>query len=267
MKAEMRGFAMAALFVAIALGQNSGGSEAPGPMSRDASPGFEVATVKPSDPAGNNSGFKSSGRRVFAVRETVKSLITFAYGVHESQVVDGPSWIDTEYFDVNGQPDQQGVPNLSQMRTMYRKLLADRFGLVAHSAKRELPVYVLSAGKGAAKLAPSQRQGNLPDQTMRRSGLLAETNATMEEFAGSLQVMVLDRPVLDRTGITGRFDFTLHWTPDELLTAGGGRSGGQGDGAPSLFTAVQEQLGLKLESTKAQADVLVIEKVQRPSEN
>ena len=89
-------------------------------MRKEASPAFEVASIKPCDPAESGSGFKISDRRIFAVRETLRALITFAYGLHPRQVVDAPAWADSVYFDVNGLPDENGVPNLEQMRTLYR---------------------------------------------------------------------------------------------------------------------------------------------------
>ncbi len=239
-------------------------------MRQEASPRFEVATIRPSDPSPNNSGsgFKLSGHRIFAVRENLVALITFAYGLHPSQVLGAPSWADTDNFDVNGEPDEPGVPNLDQMRGMYRQLLSDRFHLEFHRAKKELPVYVIQVGKSGPKLTPSTRTMPFPDQTMRGSGNLRETNATMAEFAGMLQVAVLDRPVLDQTALPGRFDFTLLWRPDEFQTSSGpARAANPNDARPSLTTAFQEQLGLKLEAVKAPADVLIIDRVEKPSGN
>jgi uncharacterized protein (TIGR03435 family) len=266
--AGMPGLALAAWSASLILGQNPPTAQPLGPMRKDASPAFDVATIKPSDPTASGSGFKLSNRRVFAVRENLRDLITFAYGLHPSQVLDAPAWADTDYFDVNGQPDEPSIPDLEQMRNMYRKLLSDRFRFSCHRAQRELPVYVIAVGKNGPKLAPSQRGPNAAtDQTMRRPGYLTETNATMAEFAGMLQVAVLDRPVLDRTGLAGRFDFTLMWTPDEFQPSGGVKPASQADAPPSFPTALQEQLGLKLDATKASADVLIIDKVEKPSEN
>src|SRR3569833_57340 len=118
----VQGIAFAAWSMSVLMGQapTAGGL---GPMRKEASPAFEVATIKPSDPAESGSGFKISDRRIFAVRESLRALITFAYGLHPRQVVDAPAWADSVYFDVNGLPDENGVPNLEQMRTMYRRLL------------------------------------------------------------------------------------------------------------------------------------------------
>jgi uncharacterized protein (TIGR03435 family) len=237
-------------------------------MRREASPGFDVATIKPSDPTMSRSGFKMNGRRIFALRENLVDLITLAYGLHPSQVQNAPSWAEAEYFDVNGEPDEPGVPNLEQVRSMYRKLLADRFRLSFHRGQKELAVYVIRVGKNGPKVKSSTRVGSaVPDQTMNGSGNLRETNATMAEFASMLQVAVLDRPVLDQTGLSGRFDFTLAWAPDEFQTSGGARPPDPGNLRPSLTTAIQEQLGLKLEATRAPAEVFIIDSVEKPSGN
>jgi uncharacterized protein (TIGR03435 family) len=236
------------------------------PMRREASPAFEVATIKPSGPNESNSGFKLSGRHVYCVRETLRAIMMFAYGIHPRQILEAPAWADTDYYDINGQPDEPGVTNMDQMRGMYRKLLSDRFQLTSRNEKRDLAVFVLSVGKNGPKIARSERGLNAsPDQTMNGAGNLAESNATMAEFAWMLQFAVLDRPVLDQTKLEGRFDFLLRWTPDPA--SGRARPTDNPSPFPDLFTAVQEQLGLKLEATKAPADVLIIEKVGRPSEN
>jgi uncharacterized protein (TIGR03435 family) len=150
---------------------------------------------------------------------------------------------------------------------MYRKLLSERFHLSFHRAQKELAVYVIRVGKNGPKLRASARAGSVPDQTLNGSGNLRETNATMAEFAGMLQVTVLDRPVLDETGLSGRFDFTLQWTPDEFQISGGARPPDAAGARPSLTTAVQEQLGLKLEATRAPVEVFIIDQVEKPSGN
>lgn len=238
------------------------------PMRKDAAPGFEVATIKPSDPTRFNSGFKIDGRRIYTERENLRSMIMFAYGVHPRQVLNAPPWADTDYYDVNGQPDEPGEPSLDQVRSMFRKLLADRFQLSCHPDSKELPVFVLSVGKNGHKLARSERgQMEFPDQTIHGPGNLTERNATMAEFAGMLQAAVLDRPVLDQTKLEGRFDFMLRWTPDESQFSGRARPTDDANALPDLFTAMQEQLGLKLESVKAPANVIIVDKVEKPSAN
>jgi uncharacterized protein (TIGR03435 family) len=191
------------------------------------------------------------------VRENLIALVTFAYGLHPSQLVGAPSWADTENFDVNGEPDEPGVPNPDQMRSMYRRLLSDRFQLAFHRAKKQLPVYAIRVGKKGSRLKASARPGSPTDQTMNGSGHLRETNATMADFASMMQAAVLDRPVLNQTGLSGWFDFTLVWSPDQAPN----------DSRPSLTTAFEEQLGLKLAAVKAPAEVFIIDKVEKPSGN
>jgi uncharacterized protein (TIGR03435 family) len=242
-------------------------------MAADANPVFEVATIKPSDPNRPGRLFSIRGSEVLTVNTTVSDLLVFAYGIHVRQVVGAPGWANSDKFDITGKPEGGALPNLNQFRTMIQKLLADRFGLTFHHEKRELTVYALTIGKNGPKLTKSESAGSIPALLFRGLGNLPGRNATMEEFAGVLQGAVLDRPVVDQTGLKGRFDFQLQWTPDETQFAslrGPGPLPTPPEGAetqPDLFTAIQQQLGLKLESTKAQTDVFVIDKVEKPSEN
>jgi uncharacterized protein (TIGR03435 family) len=156
---------------------------------------------------------------------------------------------------------------------MLQNLIKDRFALQFHKEKRELSVYTINIGKGGAagvKMTKNDSKQPLPGLGFQGLGRMRATNATMADLAGLLQFMVLDRPVVDQSGITDRFDFMLNWTPDEFQfpTAGPRPPAAPGaDSLPDLLTAFQEQLGMKLEATKAQADVFVVDKVSRPSEN
>ena len=242
-------------------------------MAPDANPAFEVATIKPSDPNRPGKLFSIRGTEVITINTTLDDLMVFAYGVHNRQIVGAPAWAESDKFDINGKPEGGGLPNLNQFKVMMQKLLADRFQLVFHHEKKELTVYALTVGKTGPKLTKSDSPGTVPALLFRGLGDLPARNATMEEFAGVMQSAVLDRPVVDQTGLKGRFDFHLEWTPDETQFAalrGPGPLPAQPEGAethPDLFTAIQQQLGLKLESTKAQTDVMVVDKVQKPSEN
>ncbi|MBZ5578051.1 MAG: TIGR03435 family protein [Acidobacteriia bacterium] len=242
-------------------------------MAADANPAFEVATIKPSDPSRPGKLFSIRGGEVFTINTTVDDLITFAYGVHVRQVTGAPAWVESDKFDINGKPEGGALPNLNQFKVMVQKLLADRFQLVFHRDKKELTVYALTVGKNGPKLTKSESAGTVPALLFRGLGNLPARNATMEEFAGVMQGAVLDRPVVDQTGIQGRWDFQLLWTPDETQFAalrGPGPLPAPPDGAetqPDLFTAIQKQLGLKLESTKAPTEVFVVDKVEKPSSN
>jgi uncharacterized protein (TIGR03435 family) len=242
------------------------------PMAADANPVFEVATIKPSNPDAPGKGFQVRGRQFSTLNTTVSDLVTFAYGIHARQVTNIPAWFETDKFDLSAKPDGEGQPNDKQWKTMIQKLLADRFKLTFHHDKKELSVYTLVLAKGGPKLTKSEGDPNgLPALFFRGLGMLPARNATMADFAGLLQGAVLDRPVVDQTGLAGRWDFTLNWTPDESQFAGlGVRVPPPTDSAsapPGLFAAVQEQLGLKLDATKAPVDVLVVDRVEKPSEN
>ncbi len=202
----------------------------------------------------------------------MSDLLTFAYGLHARQIVDAPSWVESEKYDLLAKPDGEGQPNDKQWKAMVQKLLANRFQLKFHRDKKELSVYAIVIGKNGSKLTTSDAPpNNLPGLFFRRLGSLVVRNATMADFAGVMQGAVLDRPVVDQTGLTGRYDFTLDWTPDEFQFVGFGpnapRPAPAPDAPPDLYSAIQQQLGLKIESTRAPTEVMVIDHVEKPSEN
>ena len=243
----------------------------PKPMPADAKPVFEVATIKPSKPGAPGKGFRMNGRQFTTLNTSVNDLLTFTFGIHIRQIVGGPSWFESEKYDLLATPDVEGQPNHDQVRGMMQKLLADRFQLKFHREKKELSVYAIVVAKSGPKLTKSESDSQLPGLFFRGLGNLPARNATMGDFAGLLQSAVLDKPVVDQTGLAGRYDFTLKWTPDEFQFAGLGikppAPTDSADAPPDLFTAMQQQLGLKLESTKAPAEVLVIDHIEKPSEN
>jgi uncharacterized protein (TIGR03435 family) len=242
----------------------------PTPMAKDAMPGFEVATIKPSDPNKPGRGIGLRGRNFSTLNTPLSFLIMFAYGVHVRQIKGGPAWLETDNYDIAGIPDEPGDPNDKQSRIMVQKLLADRFKLTFHREKEELTVFAVTLGKGDLKLTPGTADTNgVPNLGFKGLGALLARNATMMDFAELLR-NVLDRPVVDQTGLTGRFDFALNWAPDETQFSGLGvkvAPPADNDARPNLFTAMQEQLGLKLESTKAPVDVIAIDHVEKPSPN
>lgn len=243
----------------------------PKAMAANANPSFEVATIKPSRPDFQGRGVVVRGRQFNILNYTLGNMLAVAYGIHERQIVNAPTWLTSDRFDITGTPDGEGQPSLDQWRVMLQKLLADRFKLAFHREKRELSVYAIIIGKtGNHKLTKSEGNPNGPPTLyFRGHGNLPARNATMAEFAGAMQNAVLDRPVIDQTGITGRYDFTLTWTPDEFQYANDPPRppAPETNPAPGLFTAIQDQLGLKLETTKAPAEVFVIDKADKPSEN
>lgn len=245
------------------------------PMDPKFDPTFEVATIKPSKPDARGKGFgvPPGGRRINTLNTTVADLMTFAYGIHPRQIVGAPSWVESEKYDISAEPNGEGAPNDRQWKLMIQKMLADRFQLRLHRDKKELSVYALTVGKAGPKLTKSTGDPEgLPSLGFRgRLGAMAARNANMKDFSGLLQGTVLDRPVIDQTGVTGRWDFTLDWTPDEFQFTSMGNANlppqPKDEVHPDLYTAIQQQLGLKLEPTKAQTEVLVIDKVEKPTEN
>jgi len=244
----------------------------PKPMAGDGNPSFEVATIKPSnsDAPGQSILVGRGGGNLFTTTNTsLRDLIIFAYGIHVRQLTNAPAWVETEKYDLTGKPDRPGMPNDRQVKAMVQKLLTERFQLTFHREKKELSAYTIAVGKNGPKLAKNETGGLLPGFGGRGPGSIGVRNASMEEFAGFLQARVLDRPVVDQTGLAGKFDFTLAWRPDSLAAPGPNAPALPADieSRPDLFTAIQEQLGLKLEPSKAPVEVLVIDRVERPSEN
>jgi uncharacterized protein (TIGR03435 family) len=240
--------------------------KADAPMARDADPDWDVVSVKahdPSDPS-NNQSLNFKGRQVVMVNRAVEGMLLFAYGLQKVQIVGAPHWVETERWDVQGVPDVPGHPSLKQMQSLTRKLLEERFGLKVHKETKELAVYAITVAKGGERIAPSAGDPNSPPSENENSNggvvTMRMTNMSMGEFAPDRGYFV-GRPAVDRTGLTGRYDFQLKWTADES------KAPTDGSAPPGMFTAIQEQLGLKLEPAKAPVEVLVVDAVQRPGAN
>jgi bla regulator protein blaR1 len=239
-------------------------------MAADATPGVEVATIKPSPPNAPRTMLTFRGSEIVIERMSLKDLVEYAWGVHEKQIAGGPAWMETNRWDIEAKPDTPGMPDADQMKEMVRKLLEERFALKFHQENREMAAYELTVGKDGPKMARSGDPAGRPGYSVGPGGLIRMHNATMSDFAGLLTRTTLDRPVLNRTGLEGRWNFELKWLWDESQFGGQVPAPPPGDPAaslPPLFTAIQEQMGLKLESQKAEVPVLVIDHVDRPSAN
>jgi uncharacterized protein (TIGR03435 family) len=242
-------------------------------MAEDADPSFEVATVKPTGPDTQGRRINVNGRNFITENTTLADLIKFAYRINGKQIVGAPDWFDNDKFSIAAVVGAEGTPSDKQWRIMLQKLIAERFKFKFHTEKRELSVYVLAVGKdGPKNLTKSLSNGVLPGFSFGGDpgGLVSYAqNATMKEYADmTLQGRLLDRPVLNQTGIEGRYDFKVTFMPDESLFGGHGPPIPVSDNpAPGFFTALQEQLGLKLDAVKAPADVMVIDHVEKPSGN
>lgn len=187
-----------------------------------------------------------------------------------------PAWFGTDLFDIAGKPDVEGQPSLHQMELMVAKLLPDRFALKFHHEQRELSVYIITVAPGGPKMAKTSSGPNAPQGFgFRGLGDLIVRNMNMPEFASWMQSGVMDKPVVDHTGLTCKYDFTLKWTPDDSQFAQfrgtsptiAPPAGDNPDAPPSLYTAMPEQVGLKIEAGKAMDDVIVIDHVEQPSPN
>ena len=294
----LRGFAaglmsLGALAFSMAFGRAAGGQilHASGPR-----PSFEVATIKPSNPDETVSGMRfSDGGHVFVTTNaTLRDLMQEGYNVKStSQIVGATGWMTTEKFDVEARLEDTAFKQLAslamdgkidQIRLMVQSLLAERFGLKLDSSTRTSSFFSLVQAKGGSKLrptamAPADPNGiNVPHPvsgpTLARKGageleatgvsmaLLADTLSRMPEL-GSEGGFTIGDLVVDKTGLMGSYDWSLRWAA--MRQAGGEVE--QDTSRPSLFTAVQEQLGLKLERTKGPVEVLVIQNVHRPSAN
>ncbi len=218
---------------------------------------FEVASVKPS--ATEDGSFTVDyrpGGRFSARNATVKVLLQDSYALQDYQISGGPGWFTSAGFDIQARAAADaGELSSEQVRQMLQALLADRFHLAVHRETRQLPVYDLVVGKTGPRL---QAASVGPSKTML--GQLIAKKMNMTTLASILSFDV-KRPVRDETALKGEFAFTLEWTP------GLGESDAGASSRPSLFTAVQEQLGLKLESAKGPVEVVVIDRLEKPSEN
>jgi uncharacterized protein (TIGR03435 family) len=236
---------------------------------------FEVATIKPGN-ADDRSGkyiTMQGGHQFIAKNYTLKNLIGAAYNLNPRAMSGGPDWTDAVRYDIRAVTPGENRPSLDQQMAMLRTLLSDRFHLKFHIEPKEFSVYALTIARNGPNLKESSAGSD--EQPMLVSTVfpgvkirLPARNATMSQFAAVLGRAVLDRPVVDKTGLSGRYDFDLEWTPDDTQF-GGNLPPVLPENAklPDLFAALQQEVGLRLESTRAAVDTIVVDSVQRPSEN
>ena len=221
---------------------------------------FEVAVIRLSRSADlNGTSFELfEGGRIRITNEPVKLLIRAAFHLQNSEIAGGPVWLDSDRYDIEAKTGRPEKPNPEQLSPMIQNLLADRFSLKFHREKRELPVYALVAAKGGARLKANLDGGVGATKTSVGPGKsrLDGTAVSMELLAGYIGNR-LGQIVVDKTGLSGGYDFTLEWAPNQAADSS----------APSLVTALREQLGLRLESQKSPVEVLVIDALEKPSEN
>jgi uncharacterized protein (TIGR03435 family) len=264
----LRGFASAtlAIFTSTTLAQ----SAAPRPKF-DA---FEVATVKPVDPDAKSGRFITmQGTNRFVEKSyTLKLLIAAAYDLNPRTISGGPAWIETDHYDILAVTPGDVRPDHAEQMTMLRSLLADRFKLTFHREAKVFSIYELEVARNGPKLKETTAHPDDPvvvgpGVVYPQRVVLPGRNATMGNLVSLLQRAILDRPVVDKTGLSGRYDFDLEWAPDETQFGGGVPPASADAPSPPLFAAIQQQLGLRLEAAKGPVDALVVDAAERPTAN
>jgi uncharacterized protein (TIGR03435 family) len=242
------------------------------------SPAFEVATIKPVPPdtkAGRYILMQGKDRFV-AKHYTLKLMIAAAYDVSPKAISGGPGlgssgWMDSDHYDIEALTPGTDRPSRDEQMAMLRNLLVERFQLTTHREQKELSIYHLEVAKGGPKLKPGAEAPSEPAaliSTVYPDRIhLPARNTTMAEFASLLQRAVLDRPVVDKTGLSGRYDFDLDWAPDETQFGGEIPTAHSDAPSPPFFTAIEQQIGLRIEATKGPVMALVVDSAQRPTAN
>ena len=221
------------------------------------SPAFEVASIKPNTSGSGNYGDDGSRGRWTARNVTTEYVLQKAFGIKDFQIFGAPGWLGTDRFDIAATTGTSTDMTDQELKPYLESMLTSRFQLKYHREIKELPVYSLVAAKGGPKLTVSSGEGGPhTNVTLRPKSSINATKASMVKLSSVLGGM-LDRIVIDNTGLKAEYDIKLQWDPTPT-----------GDSVePSLFAAIQEQLGLKLESTKGPVETIVIDSIEKPAEN
>lgn len=236
------------------------------------SPQFAVAAIHPHipEPHEHNSVWSSPFDGKFkAENMSVVMLIHWAYELPETRILGAPQWASSTYFNIDARTDPSLDDKLRGLSAddgrqlkekMVQALLADRFKLVTHTETRNMPIYALVVAKGGAKLGDIKPGGNMVNYGGNHLEVLGSNSTAL---LAEVLAKEVGRPVVDQTGISGRYELKLKWTPDDSVSTVPIES----NLPPSIFTALQEQLGLKLESQKGPVQVLIVDHVEVPSAN
>jgi uncharacterized protein (TIGR03435 family) len=226
--------------------------------ARAQSPAFEVASIRRNLNGGEDTQINTSGGRLTVTNSSVKTLIRNAYDILSFQLAGGPRWLDADMYDIVATTGSAETIPQTRLRLLFQNLLADRFGLKVHWETREASVYALTIDKGGPKFQVSSGSERPGVNTSKRAGRgqMKGTREPISILASNLGNQ-LGAIVLDNTDLAGRYDWTLVWGLDPNIEST----------EPSLFTALKEQLGLRLNAQKGPMEVLVIDSVSKPSEN
>jgi uncharacterized protein (TIGR03435 family) len=234
---------------------------------------FEVATIKPVDPDAKAGRYiiMQGNNRFVEKAYTLKLLIAAAYDLNPRTISGGPGWIESDHYDILAVTPGEVRPSHDEQMSMLRNLLADRFKLTFHREQKVFSIYELTVAKSGPKLRPSTAAPDDPSALIStvypQRILMPARNATMSDLARLMQRAILDRPVVDKTGLSGRYDFDLEWAPDETQFGGEVPVAPADAPSPPFFSAIQQQLGLRLEATRGPVAALVVDKAERPSAN
>jgi uncharacterized protein (TIGR03435 family) len=246
-------------------------STAPAQQPAASSLTFEVATIKPSAPGQSGRGLGWNHRHFTSHFTTLSQMMQFAWNVQQKQIINEPAWFDTETFDIDAQ-SETGEPTVQEWHTMMQHLLTERLGLTLHHEDRTLPAYVLEVAKSGTKLTESAApdpsiKDFLPGVRIMRGQHMymrvVALHGTMPELAAELQRVETDRPVVDKTALTGRYNFTLTATSIKPFFANDAPD--PDNPQPELFTAIREQLGLQLVPAKTSVDCLILDHISKPT--
>jgi uncharacterized protein (TIGR03435 family) len=229
-------------------------------------PQFEIASIRPSK-AETRSTFGVGNGEGGGTNVTLKTLIAFAYGLQQYQILDGPGWISSDHFDIEARAADPKTPP-DRLRLMMQSLFKDRFKLAVHRESKLSNVYDLVVAKGGPRITLSVGQTS-PEAIRLGAGSMIGNAAPISQFV-SLLSQRLDRTVIDKTNLTGSFDIRLQWAPDvgeNPLSPAGDPLPISPEEAPVIFAAIQDQLGLKLKPGKELVEFLVVDHVEKTSEN
>ena len=274
----IRQVAVVALGISVSVGFAQSAAQPPAAatlpaVARPKFDAFEVATIKPVDPdakAGRYIIMQGTNRFVEKAY-TLKLLIAAAYDLNPRTISGGPGWIESDHYDIVAVTPGEVRPTHDEQMSMLRTLLTERFKLGFHREEKVFSIYELKVAKSGPKLkastAPPDDPPALISTVYPQRIVMPARNVTMSDLARLMQRAILDRPVVNMTGLSGRYDFDLEWAPDETQFAGEVPPAPAEAQAAPLFSSIQQQLGLRLEATRGPVQALVVDRAERPSAN